>query len=346
MIGELHRGEAVIGGSVSFLRSDRVPIVDYVGMTIPTKSMFVFRQPKLSYTANVYALPFNWTVWLSLLLLVLGIVITLSVALKWSCTKQKLKTAVWFDVTLLAFGAVCQQGSSFTPSNASGRIVTISMFVSLMFLYTAYSANIVALLQSSSNNIRSLNDLLNSRLSVGVDDTVFNRFYFPNAIEPVSKALYRQKVAPPGQTPRYFPIRDGVEKIRKGHFAFHMETGVGYQFVLQTFKEYEKCGLTEISFLHVPDPCLVIQKNTPYKKLIQIGLRKIHESGLQMRAVSLMYTKKPICTNKASNFVSVGIIDCYLAHAILLIGVIISLSIFSFEVILWRQRKMINNDAH
>lgn len=80
---------------------------------------------------------------------------------------------------LLAIGALCQQGSSAIPYSLPGRVVTILMFVGLMFLYTSYSANIVALLQSSSNSIKTLNDLLHSRLSVGVDDTVFNHFYFP-----------------------------------------------------------------------------------------------------------------------------------------------------------------------
>lgn len=47
-----------------------------------------------------------------------------------------------------------------------------------MFLYASYSANIVALLQSPSNKIQTLADLLNSRLKFGVDDTVFNHFYF------------------------------------------------------------------------------------------------------------------------------------------------------------------------
>lgn len=65
------------------------------------------------------------------------------------------------------------------PYSLPGRIVTVFMFVGLMFLYTSYSATIVALLQSSSNSINTLNDLLHSRLSVGVDDTVFNHFYFP-----------------------------------------------------------------------------------------------------------------------------------------------------------------------
>lgn len=83
------------------------------------------------------------------------------------------------DAAMLIFGAVCQQGAYVIPYTISGRIIIIFSFVSLMFLYTSYSANIVALLQSSSTSIQTLDDLLNSRLRVGVDDTVFNRFYFP-----------------------------------------------------------------------------------------------------------------------------------------------------------------------
>jgi hypothetical protein len=47
-----------------------------------------------------------------------------------------------------------------------------------MFLYASFSANIVALLQSPSNKIKTLTDLHNSRLEFGVDDTIFNHFYF------------------------------------------------------------------------------------------------------------------------------------------------------------------------
>lgn len=79
----------------------------------------------------------------------------------------------------MAFGAACQQGTNTMPHTISGRIITIILFTSLMFLYASYSANIVALLQSSSTSIQTLSDLLHSRLQVGVDDTVFNRFYFP-----------------------------------------------------------------------------------------------------------------------------------------------------------------------
>lgn len=52
-------------------------------------------------------------------------------------------------------------------------------FLILMFLFASYSANIVALLGAPSSKIKTLEDFLNSRLKMGADDTVFNRFYFP-----------------------------------------------------------------------------------------------------------------------------------------------------------------------
>lgn len=59
-----------------------------------------------------------------------------------------------------------------------GRFATLILFITLMFMYVCYSANIVALLQTSSNSIKTLEDLLSSRIPLGVDDTVFNHFFF------------------------------------------------------------------------------------------------------------------------------------------------------------------------
>lgn len=82
------------------------------------------------------------------------------------------------DAVMLTIAAVAQQGSTSEPRSAAGKIVMIFTFIALMFLYVSYSANIVALLQSSATNIRSLEDLLKSRLKLGVDDTVYNHYYF------------------------------------------------------------------------------------------------------------------------------------------------------------------------
>lgn len=80
---------------------------------------------------------------------------------------------------MIIFGALCQQGSAVTPSSITGRIIMAISFTILMFLYVSYSANIVALLQSPSNQIKTLQDLYESKLDVSMEDNVYNRYYFP-----------------------------------------------------------------------------------------------------------------------------------------------------------------------
>nr|QNH68025.1 ionotropic receptor 1 [Apriona germarii] len=357
MMGELVRNEVDIGGTPLFFTIDRVDIIDYIAMTTPTRSKFIFRQPTLSYVTNIYTLPFDDYVWLSSIFLVVVVGFFLYITIKWEWKKAKyekideepypeLRDSV-ADVAILSLGAVCQQGAAAIPFSVPGRITTIMLFISLMFLYTSYSACIVALLQSSSNSIQTLEDLLKSRLQIGVDDTVFSRFYFTNETEPIRRALYLQKVAPPGKKNNFMSIEEGVRKLKEGLFAFHMETGPGYKIIAEVFREEEKCGLQEIQFLQVTDPWLAIQKNSSYKELLKIGLRKIQETGLQSREVGLIYTKKPICTSRGSSFVSVGIVDSYPAALVLAWGLMAAVAVFAAEIyIYYRKNFLLNIKRH
>lgn len=45
------------------------------------------------------------------------------------------------------------------------------------------------------------------------------------------RAIYLQKVAPRGKKDHFMSIEEGVKKLQKGLFAFHMETGPGYKLV-------------------------------------------------------------------------------------------------------------------
>ena len=91
----------------------------------------------------------------------------------------------------------------------------------------------------------------------------------------------------------FYNMSEGIGRIRDGHFAFHMEVGVGYKFVSEIFQEYEKCGLQEIQFLQVIDPFYAVRKKSPYKEHFKIGLLRLQEHGLKVRENARFYTKKP-----------------------------------------------------
>ena len=71
MIGQLMRNEAVLGASPLFFTMERINIIQYIAMPSKTGSKFIFRAPKLSYTDNVFLLPFDNFVWMCLVALVL-----------------------------------------------------------------------------------------------------------------------------------------------------------------------------------------------------------------------------------------------------------------------------------
>lgn len=86
------------------------------------------------------------------------------------------------DVAMVTVGAVCQQGTPHEPKSAGGRIVMLFGFIALMFLYVSYSANIVALLQSTADNINTLEDLLDSKITLGLHEILYSHYYFSVSI--------------------------------------------------------------------------------------------------------------------------------------------------------------------
>lgn len=329
MIGELESNTADLGASPLFFTSDRIAVIDYIASTSQTRSKFVFRSPKLSFTDNVFLLPFDSGVWSSIggLIFVASLILYIATHVEW---KSKLVVETnnpavlrpsFYDTFFVLFCALCQQGSFSLPVTLGSRLITMISFTALMFLYASYSANIVALLQSPSNKIKTLDDLYNSRIKLGVDDTVFNHYYFSHADEPIRAKIYADKIRTKSGSENFYNLTEGVEMIREDMFAFHMEVGVGYKILLELFQEDEKCGLQEIQYLQVVDPFYAIQKNSSYKELFKVGLLKLRESGLQDRENSRLYTKKPKCTGHGSKFVSVGLIDIRPALMIFLYGI-------------------------
>lgn len=66
-------------------------------------------------------------------------------------------------------------------------------------------------------------------------------------------------------------LEEGIRKVQKEFFAFHVELSKGYQVVSNTFQENEKCALKEIAFVNLLEPWTPVRKNSPYKEIFKIG---------------------------------------------------------------------------
>lgn len=143
------------------------------------------------------------------------------------------------------------------------------LFIALLFIYTSFTANIVALLQSTTKSIRTIGDLQNPAIGVGVHDIPYNRHYLKIEKEPIRKHFYETKVVSPGGADAFMNITNGIRQVREGMFAFHVETSQGYTEVERTFFENEKCGIVQIKYFSMSDTWAVCQKQSPYKEILK-----------------------------------------------------------------------------
>lgn len=92
--------------------------------------------------------------------------------------------------------------------------------------------------------------------------------YLQTSTDPVIQKLYKKKISPPGKKPSFFSIQKGMEKVRKGLFAFFMDTLSAYTTISNTFEEHEKCGLQEIQTMSKTTLSLPIPKKSPYREIV------------------------------------------------------------------------------
>ncbi|XP_053674252.1 glutamate receptor 1-like [Anopheles nili] len=339
MIGELQSDLADLGGTSMFFTQDRIKVVDFLSMTASTRASFVFRAPKLSFTDNVFLLPFDQYVWYcTVSFIVLSgvlLLVVLRTEQRYTATSDAGSHSITglSDTLLNVFGTTCQQGSFIEPKTAPARCLVLLCLVVLMFLYASYSANIVALIQSPSTKIQTVGDLLASRLKTGAEDTVYNHYYFRHETEPIRKALYERKMRNKDGTENFIPLAQGIELVRQGHYAFHVEVGVCYKLISETFQEEEKCGLQELEYFKVIEPYYAVQKNSSFRESVRINLFKMREFGIQGREHTLLYTKKPRCVG-GSSFIPVSIVDVWPALVTLGWGYFLTATILIAEI-LW-----------
>lgn len=80
-------------------------------------------------------------------------------------------------------------------------------------------------------------------------------------------------------------------------------------------------------------PWHAIQKNSSYKEIFKSGLMRLHEHGLNQRENLRYYFREPKCSSGGANFMSANLIDTGPILMMFLWGIGITLTVFTFELI-------------
>lgn len=342
IIQSLLTEEIEIDGTGMFITKDRLKVVDCMSFANPAKVKFILRKPPLSYITNILAVAFRRTVWITMFVISVFFTAALYIILNWETKRKKINFQENYsigDITLIVFEAICQQGSFTEPRSIPGRTIMLILFLAFMFLFVSYSANVVVLLQSTGD-IPNLNALLNSRMAAGALNASYMVWYLHNLKNPLHRELFDKKITSKG----FYSPEDGVAAVRKGFFAYHTLLPPAYDFVMETFTDYEICSLQELEgFVGFGGAFFFLKKNSPYKEIFRSGMLKINEYGLQKHSYQ-RYERKPKCYSNAVSFGSVGILEVYQAMLILLYGIIAAVFIIIVEKIVAAQTKKHRNN--
>nr|CAD7267200.1 unnamed protein product [Timema shepardi] len=292
---------------------------------------FIFRQPSLSSVTNIYILPFSVAVWSTYALTTIVLTVFLFVTQRLERRIKKCQATVppenWSGALLTSVGIICQQGCPTTPGNVSSRIIFLFLFLLSIFFFTSYSAIIVSLLQTPSSTINTLKALLRSPLKIVVNDINYNFNYDNYVNESASalvKELFHERILSQPKQDVYLTMEHGVELIRTGMFAFHVDMGA-YKIIGDTWHDSEKCNLKEVFMFPAYKGAIPVQKGSPYRDHISRRLRWLREVGMINREWKRWVTEKPRCDTHYSGFISVGIEDFYPALLVLTYGIPCSL---------------------
>lgn len=77
-----------------FFTTERLSVVEYISSPTPTRSKFVFQQPKLSYENNLFILSFNYPLWMGTIALLCFMYLVICAVTVWEWKKNVLSKKV------------------------------------------------------------------------------------------------------------------------------------------------------------------------------------------------------------------------------------------------------------
>lgn len=234
--------------SAIFIRTNRFQFVDFGRGTWQWKSTFIFRSPKAKTSINTFFKPLSKEVWVVTGFLGVLSVVILKIIFIFEKKKadSKLESS-WSLLIMSTIGVFCQQGSFTSPISLCGRITSICVLLLSILIYQFYSASIVSnLLRKPTDTIKTLEDLAKSDLKLSLEDIKYNHKAFLDTTDPFLTKIYKEQILGLNNKSNFFPLKKGIELIRKGGWAFHVETSRGYPIIEENFSDNIICELREV----------------------------------------------------------------------------------------------------
>uniref|UniRef100_A0A1A9WE51 Ionotropic receptor 75a N-terminal domain-containing protein n=1 Tax=Glossina brevipalpis TaxID=37001 RepID=A0A1A9WE51_9MUSC len=255
------------------------------------RSVCMFRTPRNSgIKSDVFVEPFSTKVWIYF-----GIILVLASLFLWFTfvvEYYKMRNYLTFipsflTTCLISIGSACAQSSYLVPGSIGGRFVFITLMLISFIMLNYYTSVVVSLLLGSpvKSNIKTMSDLADSNLDVGLEPLPFTYSYLNSSTLPEVKRFVKQKVIPKIHTNNlWYSAQEGIMRMRnRPGFVFVFEVSTGYNLIERTYEAFEICDLNEVLFR--PDTQLVthLHRNSTYKEIVRLKIIRIMETGVHAK---------------------------------------------------------------
>ncbi|XP_016982040.2 ionotropic receptor 75a [Drosophila rhopaloa] len=310
------------------------------------REMCMFRNPRsvsAGLSATEFLQPFSGGVWLTfaLLLLLAGFLLWITFILE----RRKEWMPSLLTSCLLSFGAGCIQGAWFTPRSMGGRMAFFALMLTSFLMYNYYTSIVVSKLlgQPSKSSIRTLQQLADSSLEVGIEPTVYTRTYVETSEEPDVRSLYRNKVLGGKRSPDriWIPTEAGVKLVRDQEgFVYICGVATSYEFVRKYFLPHQICELNEIPLRDASHTHSVVAKKSPYAELFKLNELRMSETGIHFKHERYWMQTKLHCYQH-NHTVAVGLEYAAPLFILLLGAIILCVGVLGLEVI-WHRHSTLH----
>uniref|UniRef100_A0A1A9URY2 Uncharacterized protein n=1 Tax=Glossina austeni TaxID=7395 RepID=A0A1A9URY2_GLOAU len=255
------------------------------------RSVCMFRTPRNSgIKGSVFVEPFSMKVWIYF-----GVILALAAVLLWftflveyyKMGNHSTFIPSFLTTCLISIGSACAQSSYLLPGSIGGRFLFITLMLISFIMLNYYTSVVVSILLGSpvKSKIKTMSDLADSNLDVGLEPLPFTYSYLNSSTLPEVKRFVRHKVAPKLHTNNlWFSAQEGIMRVRdRPGFVFVFEVSTGYNLIERTYEATEICDLNEVLFR--PDTQLVthLHRNSSYREIVRLKILRLMETGVHAK---------------------------------------------------------------
>lgn len=222
-----------------------------------------------------------------------------------------------------------------------------------LVIYQFYGSFIVgSLLTETPKTIRTMKQLLNSRLDFAMDELPYIQDTFSHVFEESALVMYNKIMEQPKP---FIPLFTGLNLVKKGTLAYNTDGIYAYAmlksayppppasdfvsknifvFISALLSDAELCELQQIKYVQKIPTGPGLPKKSPLRELIKIGVRKLHETGIIAHVWKTWISHRPKCVRSDVEVVPVDMIHFSSALYVLGFGIQLSIYIFIGEIFL------------